>query len=129
MASLSSTPQEVALPHGGLSERHFPCGNNKGVEEKKSNDQTYANAKTFFEDESKGFDEVHRHMGDSTKGNGFESAAAAIKDGLDNMLDKSSATVEERIQIAVEEGIRRMMDQQPPPHSQQMTAPTPPTRK
>ena len=47
-------------------------------------------------------------MGDTTKGNGFDSAAAVIEDGLDNLLEKFNETVEERIRTAVEEGLQRV---------------------
>ena len=93
----------------------FPAATIREWKKKPTNDQTYANAKTFFQEEYKGYDEVHRLMGDSSKGNGYESAKAAIEDSLENLLDKFNETVEERIRHAVEEGIQRMAEQQPPP--------------
>ena len=77
-------------------------------------DQTYVNAKTFFEAEGRGLEEVHRLMGDTTRGNGFESAAAAIEDGLETMMDKFNETVEERIRSAVDASIQQHIAQRPP---------------
>ena len=71
-------------------------------------DQTYANAKDFFEDEAKGLGEVERLMGDAAPANGFESAAAVLERGLDAMLEKFNANVEERIAAAVDTGLQRI---------------------
>ena len=73
-------------------------------------DQTYAQAKTFFEEESRGLAEVSRLTGNSTRGNGFESAAAALEKGLDKILDKFNDNVEQRIQQAVDSGLEQLQE-------------------
>ena len=61
-------------------------------------------------------------MGDTTRGNGFESAAAAIEDGLETMMDKFNETVEERIRSAVDASIQQHIAQRPPTDSANASA-------
>ena len=77
-------------------------------------DQTYAQAKTFFEEESRGLAEVSRLTGDSTKGNGFKLAATALEKGLDKILDKFNDNVEQRIQQAVDSGLEQIQEARRP---------------
>ena len=86
----------------------FPTTTIREWKRKPEADQTYTNAKTFFEAEHKGLSEVSRLTGDSTKGNGFESAAAALERGLDKILDKFNNSVEKRIQDAVDDGLQQL---------------------
>ena len=72
-----------------------------------ANQQTYANAKTYFEDEVKGIQELDRLTGESTGTSGFGSAAAAIESNLEALFERFNTNVEERIQVAVEDGLRR----------------------
>ena len=86
----------------------FPATTVREWKKKPSADQTYANTKTFFHTEQIGLSEVHRLTGDTTKGNGYESAQAALERGLDTILERFNDRVETRIQEAVEDGIAQL---------------------
>ena len=86
----------------------FPAATIREWRKKGDDDQTYTNAKKFFEAETRGLDEVQRLMGDAPAKHGFESAALALEKGLDGVLEKFNANVEERIQHAVDVGLQRI---------------------
>ena len=77
-------------------------------------EQTYGNAKTYFQKKTKALEEVQRLMGDSAPNHGFQSAAAALERGLEGVMDKFNKNVEERIQLAVDAGLERVLAAQPP---------------
>ena len=100
----------------------FPAATIREWKTKPTADKTYDNVKDFFQDETKGLKEVHHLMGDSTSGNRFESAVAAIEDGLDTMLEKFNEMAEDRIRAAVDTSMKQMMTQTQPTDSVNATA-------
>ena len=50
-------------------------------------------------------------MGDAAPSHGFESAAAVLERGLDTLLDKFNANVEERIAAAVDSGLQKIAEE------------------
>ena len=86
----------------------FPAATIRDWKKKPTNDQTHADAKTFFQAEHKGLTEVHRLIGDTPQGYGYEVAAAALERGLDTVLENFNERVEERVQEAVDAGIRQL---------------------
>ena len=92
----------------------FPAATIREWKRRTAAQQTYALAKTFFEAEDRGLTEVSRLTGDTTRGNGFESAAAALEKGLDKILDKFNENVEQRIQHAVDKGLQQLQDAKQP---------------
>ena len=77
-------------------------------------EQTYANAKTYFQKKTNALEEVQQLMGDSAPNHGFKSAAAALERGLEGVMDKFNENVEEQIQLAVDTGLERVLAAQPP---------------
>lgn len=111
-ASPSSTQTRRTTTWSSFSERCLPSINNQRWKRQTATNQTYEAAKIFFEEEANGFNEVHWLMGDTTKGNRFDSAAAAIKDDLHNLLQKFNTTIKDRIRSAIEEGLQHAASKQ-----------------
>ena len=85
----------------------FPRDTLRAWKQRTAANQTYAAAKTYFEAEVKGIQELDRLTGESTGASGFGSAAAAIEQNLEALFERFNNNVEERIQAAVEDGLRR----------------------
>lgn len=100
----------------------FPAATIRDWKKKPVADQMHANAKTFFEAEQKGLTEVHRLTGDTTHGRGYESAAAALEQGLDTILERFNTNVERRIEEAVSAGIQQLANAKPPPEQANATS-------
>ena len=86
----------------------YPTTTIRDWKKKPSADQTYANAKTYFQEETRGLTEVQRLMGDNAPNLGFESSLAAIEKGLDGVFERFNEAVDQRIKDAVDEGIERI---------------------
>ena len=70
----------------------------------------YANAKTFFQAKEKSMRDIECIMGNMADTMGDEVAAAAIGKGLEDILEKISSTMDQRIVTTV----KKAMDQYPP---------------
>ena len=90
----------------------FPSTTVREWRKKANDDQTYKNAKAFFEAENRGLNDEQRLMGDAAPTHGFDSAALALEKGLEGVLGKFNANVEERINQAVEAGLQRLASTQ-----------------
>ena len=86
----------------------FPATTIREWKRRPGANQTHAHAKTFFQAEQKGLTEVHRLIGDTAQGHGYESAPAALERGLDTILDRFNDNVEQRVQETVDAGIQQL---------------------
>ena len=70
-------------------------------------DQTYTQAKAFFQAEEKSMRDIERIMGNTAGAMGYDVAASAIGKGLEGILEKFNTTVEQRITATVKQAMEQ----------------------